>query len=143
MIWTNTFDPGYPRDLIGYGRNPPHARWPGGARVALQFVLNYEEGAENSVLHGDPASETFLSEIIGAQPFVGARHMSMESLYEYGSRAGLWRLLRLFEQRRLPLTVLAVGMAVARHPEALVGVGALGHPIAHTSWRWIHHRAAG
>ncbi len=139
MISTNTFDPGYPRDLIGYGRNPPHARWPGGARVALQFVLNYEEGAENSVLHGDPASETFLSEIIGAQPFVGARHMSMESLYEYGSRAGLWRLLRLFEQRQLPLTVFAVGMAVARNPEAVAAMAALGHEIASHGWRWINY----
>jgi allantoinase len=133
------FDPGYPRNLIGYGRNPPHARWPGGARVALQFVLNYEEGAENSVLHGDPASEIFLSEIVGAQPFVGARHMSMESLYEYGSRAGLWRLLRLFEQRRLPLTVFAVGMAVARNPEAIAAMVALGHEIASHGWRWINY----
>jgi allantoinase len=133
------FDPGYPRDLIGYGRNPPHARWPGGARVALQFVLNYEEGAENSVLHGDSASEVFLSEIVGAQPFVGARHMSMESLYEYGSRAGLWRLLRLFEQRRLPLTVFAVGMAVARNPEAIAAMAALGHEIASHGWRWINY----
>jgi putative urate catabolism protein len=133
------FDPGYPRDLVGYGRNPPHPRWPGGARVALQFVLNYEEGAENSVLHGDPASEIFLSEIVGAQPFVGARHMSMESLYEYGSRAGLWRLLRLFEQRQLPLTVFAVGMAVARNPEAVVAMAALGHEIASHGWRWINY----
>src|SRR5450631_4926312 len=95
----------YPRDLIGYGRNPPQAHWPGEARVAVQFVLNYEEGAENCVLHGDPASETFLSEIVGAVPFPGARHMNMESLYEFGSRAGVWRLLRAFEERRLPLTV--------------------------------------
>jgi peptidoglycan/xylan/chitin deacetylase (PgdA/CDA1 family) len=99
----------YPRDLIGYGRNPPHAQWPGQARVALQFVLNYEEGAENNVLHGDPASETFLSEIIGAAAFP-MRHMSMESLYEYGSRAGLWRLLRMFEERKLPLTIFGVAM---------------------------------
>src|SRR5258706_4750151 len=139
MNATGPFDPGYPRNLIGYGRNPPHARWPGGARVALQFVLNYEEGAENSVLHGDPASEIFLSEIVGAQLFVGARHMSMESLYEYGSRAGLWRLLRLFEQRRLPLTVFAVGMAVARNPEAIAAMVALGHEIASHGWRWINY----
>src|SRR3984957_20652609 len=97
----------YPRDLIGYGRTPPHATWPNGARVALQFVLNYEEGSENSVLHGDAGSETFISEIIGAQAFA-MRHMSMESLYEYGSRAGLWRLLRLFEDRKLPLTIFGV-----------------------------------
>src|SRR5260221_7734453 len=92
----------YPRDLAGYGAQPPHARWPGGARIALQFVLNYEEGGENSVLHGDPASETFLSEIVGAVPFA-QRHMSMESLYEYGSRAGVWRVLRQFRERRLSL----------------------------------------
>ena len=90
--------PDYPRDLIGYGRTPPHARWPGGARIALQFVLNYEEGGENCVLHGDPASEVFLSEIVGAAAYE-ARHLSMESIYEYGSRAGSWRLLREFEKR--------------------------------------------
>src|SRR5258706_1772796 len=135
MNATGPFDPGYPRNLIGYGRNPPHARWPGGARVALQFVLNYEEGAENSVLHGDPASEIFLSEIVGAQPFVGARHMSMESLYEYGSRAGLWRLLRLFEQRRLPLTVFAVGIAVKRNSEEASGSVSLRPEDARHGWR--------
>ncbi|HVY04612.1 MAG TPA: allantoinase PuuE [Burkholderiales bacterium] len=134
-----SFDPGYPRDLVGYGRNPPHAQWPGNARIAVQFVLNYEEGAENSVLHGDPASEIFLSEIVGAQPFVGARHMSMESLYEYGSRAGLWRLLRLFEERKLPLTIFAVGMAVARNPEAIQAMVELGHEIASHGWRWINY----
>ena len=136
---TNTFDPGYPRDLAGYGRTPPHAQWPGNARIALQIVLNYEEGAENNVLHGDPASEVFLSEIVGAQPFVGARHMSMESLYEYGSRAGMWRLLRLFEQRKMPLTVFAVGMAVARNPEAIQAMVELGHEIASHGWRWINY----
>ena len=108
----------YPRDLVGYGRHPPHPQWPDGARIALQFVLNYEEGGENCVLHGDPASETFLSEIIGASAFP-MRHMSMESLYEYGSRAGLWRVLRLFEERGLPLTVFGVAMALRRNPEAV------------------------
>jgi len=132
-------DPDYPRDLIGYGPAPPDPRWPGGGRVALQFVLNYEEGGENSVLHGDAASETFLSEIIGAQAFAGARHMSMESLYEYGSRAGVWRLLRLFAQRRLPLTVFAVGMAVARNPEAIAAMVEQGHEIASHGWRWINY----
>ena len=107
----------YPRDLRGYGRRPPHPRWPNGAQIALQFVLNHEEGAENCVLDGDPASETFLSEIVNAQPFPGARHMSMESLFEYGSRAGAWRVLRLFAARGLPLTVFGVGMALARNPE--------------------------
>ena len=129
----------YPRDLVGYGRNPPHARWPGGARVALQFVLNYEEGGENCVLHGDPASETFLSEIIGAQAFP-MRHMSMESLYEYGSRAGLWRVLRLFEERGLPLTVFAVAMALRRHPEAVSAFRELGHEIACHGLRWISYQ---
>ena len=129
----------YPRDLVGYGRNPPHARWPGGARVALQFVLNYEEGGENCVLHGDPASETFLSEIIGAQAFP-MRHMSMESLYEYGSRAGLWRLLRLFEDRKLPLTVFGVAQALARHPDAVAAFQELGHEIACHGLRWISYQ---
>ena len=132
-------DPHYPRDLVGYGSNPPHAQWPGGARIALQFVLNYEEGAENSVLHGDPASETFLSEIIGAQAFP-MRHMSMESLYEYGSRAGLWRLLRLFEARGLPLTVFGVAMALQRNPEAVAAFRELGHEIACHGLRWISYQ---
>ncbi|MEW7849177.1 allantoinase PuuE [Massilia aurea] len=129
----------YPRDLAGYGRTPPHPRWPGAARVALQFVLNYEEGAENSVLHGDAASETFLSEIVGASAFP-ARHMSMESLYEYGSRAGLWRLLRLFEERKLPLTVFGVAQALARHPEAVAAFRELGHEIACHGLRWISYQ---
>lgn len=129
----------YPRDLVGYGRNPPHARWPGAARIAVQFVLNYEEGGENCVLHGDKASETFLSEIIGAQAFE-MRHMSMESIYEYGSRAGLWRLLRLFEERRLPLTVFGVAMALKRHPEATSAFVELGHEIACHGLRWISYQ---
>jgi len=129
----------YPRDLVGYGRNPPHARWPGGARIALQFVLNYEEGAENNVLHGDPASETFLSEIVGASAFP-MRHMSMESLYEYGSRAGLWRLLRLFEERSLPLTVFGVAQALQRHPDAVAAFAEGGHEIACHGLRWISYQ---
>ena len=132
-------DSAYPRDLKGYGRNPPHARWPGGARIAVQFVLNYEEGAENSVLHGDPTSETFLSEIVGAQAFE-ARHMSMESMYEYGSRAGVWRLLREFDQRGLPLTVFGVAMALQRNPEVVKAFLARGDEIACHGWRWIHHQ---
>jgi len=130
---------GYPRDLAGYGRQPPHARWPNGARIALQFVLNFEEGAENTVLDGDPASETFLSEIINAQAFP-MRHMSMESLYEYGSRAGLWRVLRVFERHRLPLTVFAVAAAVRRHPEAAAALRELGHEIACHGLRWISYQ---
>lgn len=132
-------DPPYPRDLLGYGRTPPHPRWPGSARVALQFVLNHEEGGENCLLHGDAASETFLSEIIGAQAF-RARHMCMESLYEYGSRAGLWRVLRAFESRRLPLTVFAVAMALQRHPEAAAAYRELGHEVASHGLRWISYQ---
>ncbi len=129
----------YPRDMVGYGRNPPHPRWPGDARVALQIVVNYEEGGENAVLHGDPASETFLSEIIGAAAFEGRRHMSMESIYEYGSRAGFWRLMRLFEERQLPVTMFAVGMALERHPDAAKAMVELGHEIASHGWRWINY----
>jgi putative urate catabolism protein len=134
----STYD-NYPRDLIGYGRTPPHPAWPGQARIALQFVLNYEEGAENNVLHGDPASETFLSEIVGAAAFP-MRHMSMESIYEYGSRAGLWRLLRMFEDRKLPLTVFGVAMALKRNPEAVAAFRELGHEIACHGLRWISYQ---
>lgn len=133
-----TYD-NYPRDLIGYGPTPPHPQWPGQARIALQFVLNYEEGGENNVLHGDPASETFLSEIIGAAAFP-MRHMSMESLYEYGSRAGLWRLLRMFEERKLPLTVFGVAMALKRNPEAVAAFRHLGHEIACHGLKWISYQ---
>jgi putative urate catabolism protein len=129
----------YPRDLVGYGRQPPHPRWPHNARIAVQFVLNHEEGAESCVLHGDAASETFLSEIIGAQAYP-MRHRSMESLYEYGSRAGLWRVLRAFEARRLPLTVFAVAMALRRHPEALAAFKELDHEIACHGLRWISYQ---
>ncbi|WP_433692533.1 allantoinase PuuE [Herbaspirillum seropedicae] len=130
----------YPRDLAGYGRNPPHARWPGQARVALQFVLNYEEGGENCVLHGDPASEQFLSEIVGAAAYP-ARHMSMESIYEYGSRVGVWRILREFEKRGLPLTVFGVAMALQRSPEVTQAFVELGHEIACHGLRWIHYQS--
>jgi putative urate catabolism protein len=129
----------YPRDLIGYGRDIPHARWPGQARIAVQFVLNYEEGGENNVLHGDPASEQFLSEIVGAAAYP-ARHMSMESIYEYGSRAGVWRILREFEKRGLPLTVFGVAMAMQRHPELTSAFEELGHEIACHGLRWIHYQ---
>jgi allantoinase len=132
-------DPGYPRDLIGYGRRPPHAGWPNGARIAVQFVLNYEEGAENCVLDGDPASESFLSEIVNAQAFP-MRHMSMESLYEYGSRAGVWRVLRLFERHKLPLTVFAVATAVRRNPEVASAFKELGHEIACHGLRWVSYQ---
>ena len=129
----------YPRDLSGYNGNPPPADWPGGARVAVQFVLNYEEGGENCILHGDAASETFLSEIIGAQPFLSARHLSMESIYEYGARAGVWRLLDLFKSRGVPLTVFAVAMAAERNPSVIERCLADGHEIASHGYRWINY----
>ncbi|GGF70432.1 allantoinase PuuE [Alteromonas lipolytica] len=127
----------YPRDLIGYGANPPHPKWPANARVAIQFVLNYEEGGENCVLHGDSHSEIFLSEIIGAQPYPD-RHLSMESIYEYGSRAGFWRLHRLFTQAGIPLTVFGVTMAMERHPEAVKAMLDADWEIASHASRWIH-----
>ncbi|BBP00948.1 allantoinase PuuE [Sulfuriferula nivalis] len=129
----------YPRDLIGYGEHPPHPHWPGNARIAVQFVLNYEEGGENCILHGDAASETFLSEIIGAQPFVGSRHMSMESIYEYGSRAGVWRILKLFQDRQVPLSIFAVAMALARNPALAEKLVELDHEIVSHGWRWINY----
>ncbi|WP_431050817.1 allantoinase PuuE [Roseateles sp. L2-2] len=131
--------PGYPRDLIGYGEFPPHAKWPGQARIAVQFVLNYEEGGENSVLHGDAGSEQFLSEMFNPPAFP-ARHLSMEGIYEYGSRAGVWRLLREFEKRALPLTVFGVSMALERHPELTKAFVELNHEIACHGWRWIHYQ---
>jgi allantoinase len=130
----------YPRDMIGYGSKPPHPRWPGRARLAVQFVINYEEGGENCVLHGDPASEAFLSEIVAAEPRYGVRHISMESVYEYGSRAGFWRLLRLFTERRLTATVFAVGMALERNPPAAAAMVEAGFEIAAHGWRWIDYQ---
>lgn len=127
----------YPRDLRGYGREVPHARWPGGARIAVQFVLNYEEGGENSPLHGDPTSETFLSELITA-PAYENRHMTVESMYEYGSRVGVWRILREFERRRLPLTVFGVVTALQRYPELVATFMEHGYEIANHGLRWIH-----
>lgn len=129
----------YPRDLIGYSNNPPLVKWPGKARVALQFVLNYEEGAENCVLHGDQHSETFLSELIGATAF-NDRHMSMESIYEYGSRVGFWRIHQLFTQYQIPVTVFAVTMAIQRNPEALQAMLDAKWEIASHAMRWIHYQ---
>ncbi|HQV17198.1 allantoinase PuuE [Gordonia sp. (in: high G+C Gram-positive bacteria)] len=129
----------YPRDMVGYGRTPPDPRWPGGAKVAVQFVLNYEEGAENNVLENDRGSETFLSEMVGAQSFPN-RHMSMESLYEYGSRAGVWRVLRTFERRGLPLTIFAVAQAMARNPEVAAAFVEKGHEIACHGYRWLSYQ---
>jgi len=130
----------YPRDLAGYGAEPPDPKWPGGARLAMQVVLNYEEGGENCVLHGDSASEAFLSEIVGADSRQGVRHMSMESVYEYGSRVGVWRLERLFKQRQVPVTVFAVGMAVERNPAPVLALYQAGHEICSHGYRWIDYQ---
>ena len=127
------------RDFIGYGREAPQPRWPGGARVALQCVINYEEGAENCVLNGDAHAETFLSDIVGARPYP-ARHMSMESLYEYGSRAGFWRLHRLFREFDMPVTVFGVGLALQRNPEAVAAMLEADWEIACHGYRWIDHQ---
>ena len=129
----------YPRDMIGYGATPPEANWPGGARLALSFVINYEEGGENNILHGDPASETFLSEIIGAKAYE-ARHMSMESMYEYGSRAGFWRLHRLFQRYKLPVTVYGVAMAMERNPDVVSAMLEADWEIASHGYRWIDYQ---
>ena len=130
----------YPRDMRGYGRNPPEANWPGGARTAVQFVINYEEGGENCVLHGDSASEAFLSDIVGAEPIDGQRHMNMESLYEYGSRAGFWRLHRLFVSHGVPVTVFGVAMALERNPDAVGAMQEAGWEIATHGYRWIDYQ---
>ena len=130
----------YPRDLIGYGSTPPNPCWPDDARIAVQFVLNYEEGGENCILHGDQASEAFLSEIIGADARQGVRHMSMESIYEYGSRAGVWRLLAMFREFKIPATIFAVGMAVERHPEVIQAMFDDGHEICSHGYRWIDYQ---
>ena len=129
----------YPRDLAGHGRHPPHPRWPGDARIAVQFVLNFEEGGENAVLHGDAGSEQFLSEMFNPPAFP-ARHLSMESIYEYGSRAGVWRLLREFDARGLPLTIFGVAMALERTPGLLAAFMARGDEIASHGLRWIHYQ---
>ena len=130
----------YPRDLVGYGAEPPDPCWPGGARLAVQFVINYEEGGENCILHGDTASEAFLSDIVAAQPYEGMRHLSMESLYEYGSRAGFWRLYRLFAARALPVTVFGVATALEQNPEAVAAMREAAWEIASHGLRWIDYQ---
>ena len=130
----------YPRDMIGYAGKPPHAKWPQEARIALQFVINYEEGGENNILHGDAASEAFLSEIVGAQPWPGQRHMNMESIYEYGSRAGFWRLHDMFTRRNMPVTVFGVASAMARNPEAVAAMKAADWEIASHGLKWIDYK---
>jgi putative urate catabolism protein len=134
-------DRAYPRDLVGYAGKPPGANWPGGARIAVQFVLNYEEGGENSVLHGDEGAETFLSDMVGAAQVTGARNMAMESLYEYGSRAGFWRLRDLFVERGLPLTVFGVASAMEKNPAAVEAMLDAGWEIASHGWRWINYQS--
>ena len=130
----------YPRDMVGYGRKPPAANWPNKARVAVQFVINYEEGGENNILHGDAASEAFLSEIVGAQPWPGQRHVNMESIYEYGSRVGIWRLWRMFTERRMPVTVFGVATGMARNPDAVAAMNEAGWEIASHGLKWIDYR---
>ncbi len=133
-------DQKYPRDLAGYGASPPRLSWPGNARIAVQFVINYEEGAENCVLHGDEASEAFLSEIVGATPIPGQRNMNMESIYEYGARAGFWRLHRLFRDRKMPVTVFGVAMALQRNPAVVDAMWEADWEIASHGYRWIDYQ---
>lgn len=133
----------YPRDMVGYGRNTPDPKWPDRARVAVQFVINYEEGGENCILHGDVASEAFLSEIVGAVPLSGVRNMNMESIYEYGSRSGFWRLHRIFTQRNIPVTVYGVAMALQRNPEAVAAMLEADWEIASHGYRWIDYQYFG
>jgi len=133
----------YPRDMVGYGRHPIHPQWPHNAQIAVQFVINYEEGGENCILHGDVASESFLSEIIGAVPLLGVRHMNMESFYEYGSRAGFWRLYRLFTERQIPVTVYGVAMALERNPEVVAAMREADWEIASHGYRWIDYQYVG
>jgi len=133
----------YPRDLIGYGRRTPDPKWPGGARLALQIVMNYEEGGERSILHGDSESESFLHEVVATEPLPGVRNMNVESTYEYGSRAGFWRLLRMFAERNIPITVYAVAMALERHPAAAAALVEAGHEVMSHGWRWIDYQYMG
>ena len=130
----------YPRDLVGYGEDIPDAKWPDGAKVALQIVLNYEEGAESNILHGDDASEIYLWEIVGTAPYQGERVQSVESCYEYGSRAGFWRLMRIFKERNINVTVFGVAMALERNPEAVAAIVEAGHEICSHGWRWINYQ---
>jgi len=130
----------YPRDLVGYGATPPDPRWPGGARLALQIVVNYEEGGERSILHGDAESESFLQEVVGTAPLAGVRNLQVESVYEYGSRAGFWRLMRLFAERDIRVSFFAVGMALERHPAAAAAIISAGHEVVSHGYRWIDYQ---
>ncbi len=133
-------DSNYPRNMLGYGQYPPNAKWPNNAKIALQFVLNYEEGAENCILHKDKASESFLSEIIGAKPYVGVRHPSMESMYEYGSRVGVWRVIRLFKEFNIPITIFAVAMALERNIAFSDFIAKENYDICAHGYRWIDYQ---
>ena len=133
----------YPRDLIGYGAKAPDPKWPGGARLALQIVMNYEEGGERSILHGDDVAEAFLQEVVGMQPLKGVRNMQVESMYEYGTRVGFWRLMRLFAERDVKISVFAVGMALERHPQAAAALVEAGHEVVSHGWRWIDYQFVG
>ncbi|MBP0030509.1 allantoinase PuuE [Roseofilum reptotaenium CS-1145] len=135
--------PQSPREFIGYGQHPPDPQWPNQARIAVQFVINYEEGGENCILHGDSHSESFLSEIIGALPLDGVRNMNMESIYEYGSRVGFWRLYRLFTKRQIPVTIYGVAMALERNPEAVAAMKQADWEIASHGYRWIDYQHIG
>jgi allantoinase len=130
----------YPRDLIGYGATPPDPRWPGGARLALQIVVNYEEGGERSILHGDREAEAFLQEVVGMAPLAGVRNLQVESMYEYGSRVGFWRLMRLFSERGIKISVFAVAMALERHPAAAAAIVEAGHEVVSHGYRWIDYQ---
>ncbi len=133
----------YPRDLIGHGAKAPDPKWPGGARLALQIVMNYEEGGERSILHGDDFAEAFLQEVVGMQPLKGVRNMQVESIYEYGTRVGFWRLMRLFAERDVKISVFAVGMALERHPQAAAALVEAGHEVVSHGWRWIDYQFVG
>src|SRR6184192_1240519 len=131
---------GYPRDLVGYGKKPPDPKWPGGARLALQIVMNYEEGGERSILHGDREAESYLQEVVGLPSLQGVRNLQVESMYEYGSRVGFWRLMRLFAERGIKVSVFAVAMALERHPEAAAAIVEAGHEVVSHGWRWIDYQ---
>lgn len=133
----------YPRDMRGYGATPPDANWPGSARIAVQIIVAYEEGSENSILHGDPAAEAYVSDLVEAVPLYGQRNPRIESLFEYGTRAGFWRLMRLFEEYKINVTVLANGMALERCPEAAAAMAEAGHEVASHGWRWIDYTYVG
>ncbi len=137
---SSPYSASYPRDLAGYGRMPPDPRWPGGARIAVQFVVNFEEGGENSILHDDAASEAFLSDVLGAVPWPGQRHLNVESMFEYGSRAGFWRLWHLFTTRKIPVTAFGVATALARNPQIVAAMREAGWEIACHGLRWIDYR---